>query len=135
MPSTSIQIGELSERTGCHIETVRYYERVGLLPRAARRGRYRTYTKPNVARLQFVMRSRDLGFSLDELRALLMLSAKPGSNSCRQAQSLAAAHLADVRKRIRDLRLIEMVLAETIRRCKDRKTTHCPLIEALAGDV
>ena len=135
MEPAILLIGDLSQRTGCHIETIRYYERVDLLPRAQRRGRYRAYAKADVARLSFVMRSRELGFSLDEIRALLALSSNPGANSCREAQTLAAGHLLEVRKRIRDLRRMEKVLAETIRRCESRKTPRCPLIEALSRDV
>jgi MerR family mercuric resistance operon transcriptional regulator len=135
MEPTPLLIGDLSRHTGCHIETIRYYERVDLLPRAQRRGRYRAYSKADVARLSFVMRSRELGFSLDEIRALLALSSNPGANSCREAQTLAAGHLIEVRKRIRDLRRMEKVLAETIRRCEGRKSPHCPLIEALSADV
>lgn len=135
MEPTPLLIGDLSRRTGCHIETIRYYERVDLLPRAQRRGRYRAYSNADVARLSFVMRSRELGFSLDEIRALLALSSNPGANSCREAQTLAAGHLLEVRKRIRDLRRMEKVLAATIRRCEGRKSPHCPLIEALSADV
>ena len=134
MEPRPLLIGELSKRTGCHIETIRYYERVGLLLRAERRGRYRTYSKDDVARLGFVMRSRELGFSLDEIRALLALSTKQDSNSCREAQTLATDHLAAVRKRLRDLRRMEKVLTETVRRCQSRRTPLCPLIEALSGD-
>ena len=132
MEPPTLMIGELSQRTGCHIETIRYYERVRLLPRAQRRGRYRTYSGADVARLHFVMRSRELGFSLDEIRALLVLCLKPDSSSCREAQRLAVGHLAAVRSRLRDLRRMESVLSETIRRCESRETPRCPLIEALS---
>jgi MerR family transcriptional regulator, mercuric resistance operon regulatory protein len=133
MEPAVLTIGGLSQRTGCNIETIRYYERVRLLPHAQRRGRYRTYSNADVARLHFVMRSRELGFSLDDIRALLMLSSNPDSRSCGQAQNLAAGHLAAVRARLRDLRRMERVLSETIRKCKNRTTPHCPLIEALSG--
>jgi len=134
MESPVFFIGELSQRTGCHIETIRYYERVRLLPRAPRRGRYRTFSEPDVARLHFIVRSRELGFSLDEIRALLVFASSHDSNACREAQTLAAGHLAAVRTRLRDLRRMEKVLTETIRRCDSRKTRHCPLIEVLSGD-
>ncbi len=134
MEPPALLIGELSRRTGCHIETIRYYERVRLLPRAQRRGRYRTYSNADVARLHFVMRSRDLGFSLDEIRALLALSLNPDSHSCREAQRLAVGHLAAVRTRLQDLRRMEQVLTETIRKCESRGTPLCPLIEALSGN-
>lgn len=129
-----LTIGGLSQRTGCHIETIRYYERVRVMPRAQRRGRYRTYSYADVARLHFVMRSRELGFSLDEIRALLVLSLNPDSHSCRDAQRLATSHLAAVRTRLRDLRRMERVLAQTIRKCERRTTPLCPFIEALSGD-
>jgi MerR family mercuric resistance operon transcriptional regulator len=133
MKPVTLLIGELSQRTGCHIETIRYYERVRLLPRAQRRGRYRTFSDADVARLNFVMRSRELGFSIDEIRTLLALSSNPDSTSCSEAQSLAAAHLVAVRSRLRDLRRMQKVLTETIRRCQSRKTPLCPLIEALSN--
>jgi MerR family mercuric resistance operon transcriptional regulator len=126
-------IGDLSQRTGCNIETIRYYERIGLLPPAQRRGRYRSYTQPDVARLSFVMRSRELGFSLDEVRALLGLSESTESSSCGDAQRVAIKHLTDMRTRIRDLRRMEKVLDQTIKRCKTGKPGPCPLIEALSG--
>ncbi len=133
MEPPALLIGELSQRTGCHIETIRYYERVRLLPRAQRRGRYRTFSSADVARLNFVMRSRDLGFSLDEIKALLALSSNPDAHSCTEAQRLASGHLAAVRTRLRDLRRMERVLTETVRRCQSRKTPSCPLIQALSG--
>ena len=75
------------------------------------------------------------GYSFGSLRrALLALSTKQDSNSCREAQTLATDHLAAVRKRLRDLRRMEKVLTETVRRCQSRRTPLCPLIEALSGD-
>jgi MerR family transcriptional regulator, mercuric resistance operon regulatory protein len=71
--STAIQIGELARRTGCDVETIRYYERVGVLPRPSRSAaRYRLYDSDDVQRLTFVRRARELGFTVDEVRALLM---------------------------------------------------------------
>ena len=83
----AIQIGELSRRTGCNIETIRYYERIGLLPAPPRRGRYRSYGREDVARLGFVRRARELGFTLDEVRALLGL-AVGGQASCAEVREL-----------------------------------------------
>src|SRR3546814_3805836 len=89
----AIQIGELSRRTGCNIETIRYYERVGLLPIPQRRGRYRSYAREDVARLGFVRRARELGFTLEEVRALLGL-AVIGEGSCadRKSTRLNSSH-------------------------------------------
>lgn len=93
----TIQIGELSRRTGCNIETIRYYERIGLLPAPARSaGRYRVYQTTDVRRLAFIRRARELGFTLDAVRALLALS-DDGCAACPEARQLAAGHLAEVR--------------------------------------
>ncbi|MDQ4421915.1 MerR family transcriptional regulator [Sphingobium sp. DEHP117] len=86
--TAAIQIGELSRRTSCNIETIRYYERIGLLPVPPRRGRYRSYGREDVARLGFVRRARELGFTLDEVRALLGLAAG-GQASCTEVRELA----------------------------------------------
>ena len=81
MAEQAIQIGELSRRTGCNIETIRYYERIGLMPPPPRRGRYRSYDGEHVGRLGFVRRARELGFTLDEVRALLGLAGGGQSSS------------------------------------------------------
>ena len=126
-----LTIGEVSRRTGCNIETIRYYERVGLLPPPARHGRYRRYGSDDVVRLSFVRRARALGFTLDEIRALMALSAET-KEGCAEARSLAAAHLADVRARITDLRAMERALAAAVRRCDEGEAAACPLISTLA---
>jgi MerR family mercuric resistance operon transcriptional regulator len=130
-PSGGIAIGELATKSGCTIETIRYYERIGLLPAPARRGRYREYGPEDVGRLGFVRRARELGFALAEVRALLRLAAD-GPDACAEARSLAAAHLADVRDKIADLRAMEQALAESVRRCEAGETPRCPLIETLS---
>jgi len=130
MADSAIQIGELSRRTGCNIETIRYYERIGLMPTPARRGRYRSYGADEVARLGFVRRARELGFTLDEVRALLGLAAGGGA-TCAEVRDLAAAHLKDVRARIADLKRMELVLADSVRACDAGQDPGCPLIEAL----
>ena len=129
-PTPPLRIGALSRRTGCSIETIRYYERIGLLPPPERRGRYRQYDAAGVAALAFIRRARDLGFTLDEIRTLLRLAA--GGGACADVRDLAAAHLGDVRKRIADLRSMERALAAAVRRCADGAQPACPLIDALA---
>jgi MerR family mercuric resistance operon transcriptional regulator len=129
--SNAVPIGELSRRTGCNIETIRYYERIGLLPIPSRRGRYRSYDSADVTRLGFVRRSRELGFTIEEVRALLGLAAG-GHASCTEARDLAASHLGDVRARIADLRRMECVLAEAVRACDAGDSTGCPLIDTLS---
>jgi MerR family mercuric resistance operon transcriptional regulator len=131
--SAGIQIGELSRRTGCNIETIRYYERVALLPAPARSaGRYRVYDTGDVRRLAFIRRSRELGFTLDAVRTLLALSTKDGSAACAEVHQLAAGHLAEVRAKIADLRAMERVLADAVRRCATGELPGCPIIDALS---
>ena len=134
MPSPSLTIGQLAQRTGAKIETIRYYERIGLLPVALRQGRYRSYDVTDVARLGFVRRSRELGFSIKEARALLDLTAG-GYESCAEARDLAAVHLHDVRSRIADLRRMERALATTVQACDAGADAGCPLIDALEGNL
>jgi len=130
MRQERIPIGELSRQTGNNIETIRYYERIGLVPAPPREGRYRSYGAEDVGRLRFVWRARRLGFTLDEVRALLRL-AKGGRTSCREVRSLAATHLADVKAKIADLRRMERVLADAVQACDTGKPAACPLIESL----
>jgi MerR family mercuric resistance operon transcriptional regulator len=130
MADQAIQIGELSRRTGCNIETIRYYERIGLMPAPPRRGRYRSYSGDDVGRLGFVRRARELGFTLDEVGALLALAAG-GQASCPEVRDLAASHLQDVRARIADLKRMERVLAGSVRACDAGQDPGCPLIHAL----
>lgn len=132
MTDTTIAIGELSRRTGCNIETIRYYERIGLLPDALRRGRYRIYGPGDVGRLSFVRRARELGFTLEEIRALLGI-ATSGQVSCAEARSIAASHLVSVRARLADLRKMERVLASTVRACDTDDHPGCPLIDTLSA--
>ncbi|HET8995469.1 MAG TPA: MerR family DNA-binding protein [Acetobacteraceae bacterium] len=132
MRSAGIRIGELSRRTGCSIETIRYYERIGLLPEPERTGRYRCYGNGGVRRLTFVRRARELGFTLDEVRSLLTLSANDDGNACAAAQQLGAARLTEVRERIADLRIIERILAGAVQACNPEQRRGCPLIEKLS---
>jgi MerR family mercuric resistance operon transcriptional regulator len=128
-----IQIGELSRRTGCNIVTIRYYEQIALLPAPARSaGRYRVYDTADVRRLAFIRRARELGFTLDEVRTLLSLSADDGQDTCANVREVAERHLADVRAKIADLQAMEHVLADAVRRCAAGEVPGCPIIEALS---
>ncbi len=127
-------IGTLSKGTGCKVETIRYYERSGLLPAPARSpGGYRLYGTEHRKRLAFILRARALGFSMHEVRRLLDL-ADHHRQPCAQARRVAASHLEDVRARIADLRAMERVLKETVARCGQGTGPHCPLIDALYRD-
>ena len=127
-----LPIGELSRRTSCNIETIRYYERIGILPKPRRRGRYRFYGDDDVGRLTFVRRSRELGFSLDEVRTLLNL-ATAGQGACAEVREISAAHLSSVRARIADLKSMERVLAAAVQQCDAGRQLSCPLIDALSS--
>lgn len=131
MAADDMPIGEFSRRTGCAIETIRFYEKVDILPQPRRRGRYRHYDAGDVGRLVFVRRARELGFTLDEVRALLRLAASGGA-ACAEVRTLAAEHLTDVRARIADLRSMERVLAQAVRQCDAGKQATCPLIDTLS---
>lgn len=127
---TTVPIGELSRLTGCNIENVRYFERIGILPVPFRRGKYRAYDPADVRRLSFVRRAGELGFPIDAVRKLLAF-ADGSSASCSQARALANTHLADVRTKIADLRRMKQVLADTISACDADDHAVCPLLETL----
>ena len=126
-----LPIGELSRRTGVNIETVRYYEKIGLMPAPARsEGGHRLYGRGHLLRLNFVRRARELGFTLNEIRDLLEL-AEQRDLPCAEAREVAAAHLGDVRSKLAALRKMEEVLVEMVSRCADGATPDCPILEAL----
>jgi MerR family mercuric resistance operon transcriptional regulator len=128
-----VTIGTLSAATGVHVETIRYYERIGILPAPPRSaaGR-RLYEGGHVSRLRFVRKARSLGFTLEEVRHLLEL-ADDGPRSCGNVQALARDHLARVRAKIADLRRMEATLVDISRRCGEGALADCPIIEALNG--
>jgi MerR family mercuric resistance operon transcriptional regulator len=131
---TRLAIGALSKRTGSKVETIRYYERVGLLPLPGRSaGGYRLYETGHLKRLTFVRQARALGFSIDEVRRLLDL-ADHRQRSCAEARVLTTAHLADVRAKIADLQTMERVLEETVAKCANGRSARCPLIDAFYRD-
>ena len=127
----ALAIGELSRLTGVNIETIRYYEKVNLLPAPLRtEGGHRLYGPRETRTLAFIRRARELGFTLDEIRALLDLGG-PGKASCSEVKQIAAHHLDDIRAKIADLRKLERLLASTIAKCSGRKVPDCPVIDIL----
>ena len=129
--ASGLPIGELSRQTGVNIETIRFYEKAGLLPLPPRSpGGFRLYDRDHVRRLTFVRRARELGFTLDEVRTLLNLADRNG-RTCAEVREVASTHLGDVRAKLRDLRRLEKVLADVVARCADGTLPECPLIEAL----
>ena len=126
-----MKIGAAAAASGCHIETIRYYERVGLLPRPARTaGAYREYRPEEVDRLRLSSRGRELGFSLEEIRRLLGLSDDPAL-SCHEVDQLAHHHLTDIQQRVRELRRIARELERTIASCAGGKRGQCAILGAL----
>lgn len=126
-----LTIGVLSKRTGVHIETIRYYERIGILPPPPRTlGGHRIYDVELAKRLGFVKRGRELGFSLDEIRALLRL-VDGGNYTCAEVKDLTTVHRDDVREKIADLRKMERVLGNMIEQCTGDEVPQCPIIDEL----
>jgi len=132
-PVTNLLRSELARATGCNLETIRYYEKIEILPHPPRTARgFRVYDDGHVRRLRFVMRMRELGFSLEEVRGLLML-VDGGTQTCAEVLGRTQAHLANVRAKIADLQSIETVLAETAAKCSGRDVPDCPVLDALSA--
>ena len=124
-------IGELSKRTGVKIPTIRYYEQMGLIdPPERSEGNQRRYTKDGLRRLSFIRHSRDLGFTIEDIKGLLELSQHPES-PCSDAHSIAVQHLKDVQGRIAKLRRLEREL-KRISKCDAGHIADCAVIETLA---
>lgn len=133
--SQLITIGEMSRRTGVNIETIRYYERVGVTPQPRRTaGGHRAYNDDQLKRLHFVRRSRELGFSLDEVRAMLRL-VDDGTLTCGEIHSMTVEHLAEIKQKIADLRRLEEALESMAAECSRGDIPDCPIIETLFDDV
>jgi MerR family mercuric resistance operon transcriptional regulator len=125
-------IGEIAQRTGVHIETVRYYEKVGLLPPPPRtEGGHRLYADDHLKRIIFIRRGRELGFTLDDIRNLLGLVE--GGYTCGEVQKAVLDHLRVIRRKITDLRRMERTLAKTAASCEGGTVPYCPIIDVLGG--
>ncbi len=128
---TTYSIGEVARRSGVKIETIRFYERSGLLappPRTA--GGHRVYGSAAAQRLNFIRRARELGFTLAQVRELLALADKRGA-TCAEVERLARDHLAEVRGRIADLSRMDVVLSDLVTHCAGDTVPECPILEAL----
>jgi DNA-binding transcriptional MerR regulator len=128
----TMNIGELASAADTHVETIRYYERIGLLPAPPRTaGNYRDYSAAHVSRLSFTRRARDLGFSIEQIRALLGL-ADQKQQSCEAVDAIARAHLADVKRKLADLSALRRELESMIGQCRHGTVAECRILEALA---
>jgi MerR family mercuric resistance operon transcriptional regulator len=126
-----IGIGELSRQTGCKVETIRFYEQQGLMPDPPRTdGGHRLYSFELAGRLGFIRRSRELGFSMHEIRELLSLVDRQ-QVSCEKVKSIAEDHLRDIRAKIADLRKMQRTLRDLAGRCSGQDVPDCPIIEVL----
>lgn len=130
-----LMIGELSRRTGVHIETIRYYEKINMLPAPPRTaGGRRIYGPVETRTLAFIRRARELGFTLEEIRALLNLG-EPGKASCSEVCAIATRHLEDIRSKIADLKKLERLLSRTIAQCSGEAVPECAVLDALYPSV
>ena len=124
-------IGALSKQTGCNIETIRYYEKIHLLNAPARtEGGHRMFDHAQVKRLTFILRCRQLGFSIEEIRNLLGLVDGEDA-SCAEVKLVTELHLGDVRQKIHDLKNLEGVLALMVSECSGTEVPECPIIDTL----
>ena len=131
----SMTRGVVAARAGVHAETVRYYEKRGLLPKPSRTASgYRIYTEDDVARIRFIKRAQELGFTLEEIRELLSLRVDPGTDR-RAVREHAAAKLADLEGKIRDLERMRQALSTLVTACDGcGPTSDCPILEAMQSD-
>ena len=130
-----MNIGELARAAETKAETIRYYERIGLLPAPPRTaGNYRDYSAAHVSRLTFTRRARDLGFSIEQIRALLDL-ADQKEQSCEAVDAIAHEHLIEVKRKLADLSALRKELESLIGQCRHGTVAECRILEALSPDA
>lgn len=128
---TALMRAGLARETGCNLETIRYYENIGVMPDPPRTAAgHRVYYESHVARLRFIMRMRELGFTLEEVRGFLALT-DGGTQTCAEVQQRTETHLVGVRAKIADLQRVERVLAQTAAQCSGQDVPDCPVLDAL----
>lgn len=133
MSHKTLGIGALSKLTGVKIETIRYYERQKLLVDPPRtEGGHRCYGQDHLKRLSFIRRSRELGFSMEEIRELLVM-VDGDSYTCGEIKALTVEHAKSIRGKINDLEKIETTLLNISARCKGGKIPECPIVDALSS--
>jgi DNA-binding transcriptional MerR regulator len=135
MCAEGLTIGALAEKTGCNVPTIRYYEEIGLVPKASRRpGGHRFYGEADLRRLTFIRRCRDFGFSVEQVRTLVTLTDDPNRN-CYEARDLAQVHLDQVRQKLAELRALESSLEAFVDTCtmgcSGGPGTQCAILEDL----
>lgn len=129
---SALSIGQLARDTGCKVQTIRYYEDIGLLPPAPRSaGNQRRYSQAQLRRLRFILHSRELGFPIADIRQLLALADQP-QQPCAEVDALAKRHRADVRQRITRLRAMEQELTRMLHHHQHGEVRECRVIDVLA---
>lgn len=132
MPREHLTIGQLAAQTGCKVQTIRYYEQIGLMPNASRTsGNQRRFGKLQLERLAFIRHSRELGFSLDAIRELVSLTDKP-DRPCAAVDRIAKRQLEQVESRIARLQALAIEFKRMIKRCRGGRVAECRIVEALA---
>lgn len=128
-----LSIGDLARATGVAIETIRYYEKLGVIPKPPRTAsNYRAYGLVHRRRLDFIKRSRDLGFSLEEVRALLHLADRE-DQTCAEVDALARVHLVEVERKIHGLTAMRDELRDMIDHCRRSTVADCRIVQTLKG--
>jgi MerR family mercuric resistance operon transcriptional regulator len=126
-----LSIGLLFTQTNCKIETTRYYEKIGIFPKPPRtEGGHRVYSENHLKRLVFIRRGRELGFSLEDIRALLKL-IDGGANTCQQVEAITLHHIGNIHQKILDLKKLEKILAKISSQCEGGVVPECPILDAL----
>jgi DNA-binding transcriptional MerR regulator len=133
MTETVFSIGDLARQTGCKVQTIRWYEAVGLLPRPARTaGGHRTYGHAHRERLDFIRHAREFGFPLAAIRSLLLLATRPDQASCVAAHEIASAQLADVENKLRRMEVLRAELAHMVQTGCRGTPADCRILATLA---
>jgi len=133
----SLTRGQLAKQTGCNIETVRYFEKIGLLPEPARSASgYRLYEDVHLRRLKFIQRAKALGFSTEQVRQLLTLSDSDDHHTRGEVKSLTEAHIKEISDKIRDLQKLKKNLSEISSHCDGShgSAKNCPILDSLFSD-
>ena len=130
----SVKRGELARRSGCNLETIRYYEDIGLMPPPARtESGHRLYDAADQRRLRFILRARELGFSIEEIRSLLSM-VDSADYTCGEIHTLTMEHLKSVARKLADLKKLERTLKAISKDCAAGDAPECPIVDALIAD-
>jgi MerR family mercuric resistance operon transcriptional regulator len=133
MNSTEFSIGQIAEKAGCKVETVHYYEKTGLMPSPPRTaGGHRMYSLSHIKRLNFIRRSRELGFSIEQIRELLKFLDEP-NHYCGEVKGMAMLHSRTIQQKIADLERLKQALDQMVRQCTGglKPVDACPIIDSL----